>query len=101
MPVTPSVYDFGSTSENVSCLNSPAGMATCQPNQIFSSAAPTRIVPRLAPLARCERFGIAGAPRPPVWAIAETAPAMIAIAVLHIGIAFLNAELVPENFLRF
>src|SRR4051812_27512687 len=96
MPVTPSVSEFGSTSENVRCLKSPAGIATCQPNQIFSSAAPMRIVPKLAPLGRCERFGIAGAPRPPVCAAIETAAAMSAIAVLHIGSPFLNAELVPQ-----
>src|SRR6476620_10760723 len=60
MPVTPRASALGRTSEKVEERKCAAGMATCQPNQMLLSAAPTRIVPRLEPLGRCERFGMAG-----------------------------------------
>src|SRR5829696_10067572 len=46
---THSASAFTAASANVSCLNTAVEIPTRHPNQIFSSAPPSRIVPRLEP----------------------------------------------------
>jgi hypothetical protein len=82
-PVTPSVLDFAIVSEKVNCRKPALGTPTCQPNQILLSVPPTRMVPRLDPLGRSERFGMGGPawapplPTPGVCAGTAIAPAMM------------------------
>src|SRR4029453_9496395 len=61
---------LGSASENDSGFSVAAGTPTFQPNQMLLSAAPTRIVPTLEPVGRCEMGGTcAGSGRTPTcWA---------------------------------
>src|SRR5436190_16549111 len=73
---SPSASAFAAASENVSPRNAVDGIPTCQPNQIFSSCAPRRMVPRLDPGGRTDADPEGGLfcppppPRPPVCAAA-------------------------------
>ena len=58
--VTPSTSARASAAENVKPAMAVDGTPTRQPNQILSSGAPARIVPRLAPFGRCEIDGTCG-----------------------------------------
>ena len=58
--VTPSTSALASAAENVKPAMAVDGTPTRHPNQMLLSAAPTRIVPRLAPFGRCEIEGTCG-----------------------------------------